>query len=283
VDRVLQSVGGPITVTFSVGGTPTDPSPDSATVRVVNDAGVEVVPSTAAFNAGVGVFSYDLTGAPAATLDKLTAYWTVTIGGATRVASTSVEVVGGFLFTITDLKPLVASTVTNDQIARARTRVEQAIERRVGYAFVPRYDKTSFVAYRRGPLRLKPCLRAVRSVTAAGTPYTTAELAGLSFDEYGFLYMGLPGGYSWTVDGERRASTAGPLVVAYEHGLDGPDEETRGAALDWARFLLTQDQSIDSRADRLVTDDGTLVFGGGMSGLPSVDRIIESLRLPSVA
>jgi hypothetical protein len=53
--------------------------------------------------------------------------------------------------------------------------------------------------------------------------------------------------------------------------------------LDYARFLLTQDTSIDSRAERLVTDDGTLVFGGGATGLPSVDRVIGSYRIPVIA
>jgi hypothetical protein len=71
--------------------------------------------------------------------------------------------------------------------------------------------------------------------------------------------------------------------VGFEHGMDRPPEPVRAAALDYARFLLTQDQSIDSRAERLVTDDGTLVFGGGATGLPSVDRVIDSYRLPAIA
>src|SRR5262249_41990024 len=110
-------------------------------------------------------------------------------------------------------------------------------------------------------------------VTSSGTTtaLTAGDIAGLSVSASGFVV-----GYRWP-------SGYGNVSVGYEHGLDEPDEQVRAAALDWGRFMLTQDQSIDSRADRLVTDDGTLVFSAGGTGLPGVDRVLDAYALPAIA
>jgi hypothetical protein len=278
VDRVLQNTPATISETWYQGDTITDPG--SVTVTVKNDAGTTVA-SGSASGTGAAPRTFALTAGNTATLDTLTVTW---VSASAGTLTTTVEVVGGFLFTLNDLRALAGATPSNDTLSRTRTRIEQAIERRVGFSSVPRYSRKSFGGRPAWPLRLKPYIRTVRAVSTAGTDLAPADVATLPFDENGFLHNGYAGyAYSYWVDGEWRVSPYGPIVVRYEHGLDVPTEELSAAALDWARFTLTQDQSVDSRAERLITDDGTLIFGSGMTGLPSVDRVLDSYRFPGVA
>lgn len=277
MDRIEQGTAASISITFTVDGVATDPSPATATIEVVRDDGTNVVTAgTATSHTGTGEFTFTLTPTHTASLDVLTARWTTTLQGFAQTLETEIEVVGGFLFGLGELSPLVPNTVTDNQLTRARTRVEQAIERRVGFAFVPRYGRATLNGGGLTLLMLPAYLRRVRwaSTTTAGTTTSLApaDIANLSVSQAGFVT-----GYCWP-------RGYGNVTVGYEHGLNGPDEEIRAAALDWARFSLTQDSTIDSRAERLITDDGTLVFSGGSgSGLPSVDRVIDTYRLPAIA
>jgi hypothetical protein len=274
LDRIQQGQPGNLTLRLvTPAGAPTDPTPDSATVRVVRDDGTEVIPSVAANDSGTGVFSVPYTATQAALLDRWTAYWTTTVNGQPRVDTTTHEVVGGFLFALAELS---GTGATDAQLQATRTTVEQAIEDACGCAFVPRYDRATLSGDGTTLLRVgRPFLRRVRwastSTLGITTPLTTTDVAGLTAVPYGFV----TGGYRWM---------AGSLVtVGYEFGMDRPPEPVRAAALDYARFLLTQDTSIDSRAERLQTDDGTLVFGGGQTGLPGVDRVIDQYRMLTIA
>jgi hypothetical protein len=141
---------------------------------------------------------------------------------------------------------------------------------------VPRYDRAMLNGDGTTLLRLgRPFLRRVRwaSTVTAGvtTALLTTDLSMLSISTAGFV-----SGYTWP-------SGYGNVLVGFEHGMDRPPEPVRAAALDYARFLLTQDTSIDSRVTQLQTDDGTLVFGGGQTGLPGVDRVIDQYRVPAIA
>jgi hypothetical protein len=275
IDRIKQGIATDIKVTFTVAGTATDPTPDAATVRILRDDGTELIPTTAATNAGVGVFTYPLTPTQTNLLDRLTAYWTVTYAGQPQTQTTVHEIVGDHLFTLAEA---TARGLTNptDDIAQTRTRVEQAIEDACGLAFVPRYDRATLSGDGTTLLRLgQPFLRRIRWASTVAQGVTTAllptDLSVLSISPAGFV-----AGYTWPAG-------YGTVQIGFEHGMDRPPEPVRAAALDYARFLLTQDTSIDSRAERLVTDDGTLVFGGGATGLPSVDRVLDSYWIPVIA
>jgi hypothetical protein len=270
MDRILQSTPATISESWYQGATIQDPG--TVTVTVTRDDGT-IVTTGSAGGTGAAARTFQLTAADTAQLDQLTATWTSADLG---TLTTVVEVVGDFLFTINEAHTAGLASYTDDQIAGARTRVEQALEDACGAAFVPRYDRATLNGDGTTVLRLtRPYLRRVRwaSTVTAGvtTALLTTDLSALSLSAAGFV-----SGYTWPTG-------YGNVLVGFEHGMDRPPEPVRAAALDYARFLLTQDSSIDSRAERLVTDDGTLVFGGGATGLPSVDRVIDSYRLPAIA
>jgi hypothetical protein len=270
MDRILQSTPATISESWYQGATIQDPG--TVAVTVTRDDGTIVTTGTAA-GTGATPRTFQLTAADTASLDRLTATWTSpTLGTLTTV----IEVVGDFLFTINEAHNAGLASYSDDQIAGARTRVEQAIEDACGLAFVPRYDRAMLNGDGTTLLRLgRPFLRRVRwaSTVTAGvtTALLTTDLSMLSISTAGFV-----SGYTWP-------SGYGNVLVGFEHGMDRPPETVRAAALDYARFLLTQDTSIDSRVTQLQTDDGTLVFGGGQTGLPGVDRVIDQYRVPAIA
>jgi hypothetical protein len=157
VDRILQSTPATISESWYQGATIQDPG--TVTVTVTRDDGTIVTTGTAA-GTGAAPRTFQLTAAHTASLDRLTATWTSpTLGTLTTV----VEVVGDFLFTINEAHNAGLATYSDDQIAGARTRVEQAIEDACGLAFVPRYDRATLNGDGTTLLRLgRPFLRRVR-------------------------------------------------------------------------------------------------------------------------
>jgi hypothetical protein len=266
MQRIKQGTASQIAKQFYSGSTVADPG--AVTVTVTGDDGT-LVASGPAGGSGTGPRTFTLTTTHTANLDRLTVLWTSASLG---TLDSTVEIVGDFLFATAELDPLVPAATTDPEIQAARTRVEQALEDACGVAFVPRYDRATVLGDGSSLLRVgRPYLRRVRwastSTLGLTTALTTTDIAALTAVPYGFV----TGGYRWT---------SGALVtVGFEHGMDRPPEPVR----DYARFLLTQDQSIDSRAERLQTDDGTLIFGGGQTGLPAVDRVIDSYRVPTIA
>lgn len=271
LERVKQNTSSLVSKQFYSGSTPADPG--TVTVTVTRDDGTVLTTGGATTGSGAGPRSFTLTAATHNNLlDRLTVNW---VSSSLGTLETVVEVVGDFLFASVELKTLVPAA-TDDQIITARNRVEQALEHSVGFAFVPRYNRATLNGNRTMPLRVSSYLRRVRWATTLASGVTTAltasDLLALSVNSAGFI-----AGYSW-------ATGYGNVSVGYEHGMDSPPEPVRAAALDYARFLLTQDTSIDSRAERLVTDDGTLVFAGaGSTPVPSVNQVIDSYRIPAIA
>jgi hypothetical protein len=276
LERHLQGVPATLSMQLSVDGVATDPAPDSATVRVVDDAGIEVVPSTAAANNGTGGFTLTLTPAQTALLDVLKAYWTVTIAGEQTTLSTIHEIVGGFLFAIADMRKRLPDTTlypTSD-IAAARTWAETEIENACGIAFVPRYARETLNGS--GAQRLEPKwprIRTLRGAVVDGVPMSTTDLAGVVIELERFLTR--PYGYwrPWVSN----------VLIRYEHGLDTPPPGITAAAIDLARYKLINDAgqaTIDPRADRVITEDGTITLGlagiNGRFGIPTVDAAIDA-------
>jgi hypothetical protein len=273
MDRYLQSTAATLSVTFSVDGTGTNPSPDSATVTVTRADGTAVVTNAAATDAGTGVFTYTLTPAQTAQLDQLTVAWTATLNGVAQTLTTRAEIVGGFLFSIADaraVKPLEnTTTFTTAKIVAARTLAEQALEDACGVAFVPRYTRETLTGYGATTLVARwPRVRTVRSATVDDTALTVGELADLKVLPSGEIYN--PG--RWT---NGFAST----VVAYEHGYDSPPLRVSRACLLLAKNWLV-DGPIDDRATSLSTDDGIVTLAtpglrGSTFGIPEVEAVVQ--------
>lgn len=272
MDRIQQGIASTITVTLYRDGTAENPSPDSATVRIARADGTELVAETAAIDDGTGVFAYTLSPTQTATLDTLTAAWTVEFDGVAQTVSTTVEIVGGFLVSLHELADVLTS-LTQAELAEKRVKIEQRLEKALGYACVPRYSLETRYS-RAGDILTRHGLRAVRSLTVlrpnmADWTLTAGQLANLSVEPWGV--RGVP--------------ACGAVRIGYEHGHDYPDSDITEAAL-----LLADEaygtSGVDGRVISQSADNMAVTYASASSG-PFVNArlnaIVKSNRLPGVA
>jgi hypothetical protein len=272
MDRVLQATPATITETWSQSdGTIIDPG--VVAVTVFADDGTTLASGTAS-GTGAAARGFSLDVGDTALLDRLRVVWTSSAGTLTSI----VEVVGGFLITTGQLRALLPDETAHpdDRLREARIYAETELERALGFALVPRYTKQAMTVRRSSRLRLRPYVRTVRSATVGGTPLGASDLSALVFEPGGYVNNY----YWWT----------GAVVVAYEHGLDADNPLSSGAnraALSLAMDYLGADTGgVDPRAERLITDDGTLVYGAGATGpfgMPSVNQWVRANGIPLTA
>jgi hypothetical protein len=256
--------GYPATMTFRASGA------TAASVDVVRDDGTVLLDDVAAADAGGGEWTFVLPAAATDQLDTLRVAFTATIGGDPLTHSTRVEVVGGFLFDLDELRehPDIVKLGTppgDEQLARARTWAEQRFEAVCRYAFVPRYERRRRAAL---PLLfLHPYVREVRSLVVDG--------------------QARPGPWTVRESGVLRIEGDGTAEVSYEHGLDGPDLPVSEAVLTLAKTHLVRGPVTD-RATQYATDAGTVNMAtpgllGSRFGIPEVDEVANEYRYPAVA
>jgi hypothetical protein len=262
-------------------GTPENPVPDSATVTITRQstgAALHTNAPTVDIDDPAGRFGFTLSPTDTALLDTLTLDWTVTFDSVEQTVSTTVEVVGGFLFSLVELlavKPNQPNiTWTTEEMVQVRTTVEETLEDLCGRAFVPRYRQETLDGTGTATLMLsRPDLRTIRTVTSDDVAYTSEQLALLALRPSGLVYN--TGGW-WT----RGTSN---VTVGYEHGLPHPPARVTQAALLLARSWLVKGP-IDDRATGQVVGDvsfGLVVPGrnGAHTGIPEVDATIDTYSL----
>jgi len=279
LQRVLKATTTTLSVTFTVDGIPTDPSPATATVTITRADGTVIVTSGTAVRTGAGVFTYTLSSAQTTNLDILTAAWTSSLG----TISTITEIVGGFLFTIADAR---ADSTLSDVakyptalIQAARTVAEEVLERACGVAFVPRYHRETLDGS--GTTDLAPSWPRVSSVTAAsvdGTALAAGDLTGLVAYSSGGIYN-LNGWY-----GGR-----GNVTISYTHGYPYAPGRVGLAALKLARRYLV-DSPVSDRATSMSTPDGGTQFfvtagvRSAITDIPEANAVIQEYSLiPAIA
>ena len=277
MERIQQGRSATLSHTFYQDGVATNPSPDVATVTISRADGTAVVTNAAATEAGVGVVTYTLTPTQTALLDTLTVSWTASFGGLPQVFTMIVEVAGDFLFTISEMRAQSTklANVTDYPVAKItamRTLVEKAMEKRVGFALVPRYERETASATSGVLLPRWPYVRAIRSATTTSGTLTAGELAALTTDGVSVT------GYSWP---------AGNVTVGYEHGRGNTDPEAGLAAMMLAKAWLMSGP-VDDRALGFANESGgsfalaTPGRSGSSFGLPFVDAFISENRLVAV-
>jgi hypothetical protein len=258
-------------VLLDASGNPPSPLPDAVTVTITRADGTDVAVDANATSLGNAVFSYSLAPPVTSILDNLTVVWTnSSVGSFTQ----TVEVVGGFLFNIAELRAFAGDAFANtttypdDELVKVRTDVEVTLERHLGFALIPRFAVQTVPARY---VRLQPYVRVIRWITSAGA---TVDVSALEYSQSGYV----AGTYSW------------PTVVAYEHGLDVDSDITRRMqrpGLMLAKAML-QESPVDDRASTFSSVDGgtySLVVpgrGGSITGVPDVDVAIESERFVSI-
>jgi hypothetical protein len=270
--RVLLNREALITQTLTDGtGAPLASPPSSPLVTVTNDAGLTLgsdIPAAPTLNAGE--YTVTLTNAMTTQLDRLRLNWT---SGGFGTQSTYVDVVGGFFFTIAELRassPQLASTTTftTTRLLEARTSVEDALEKVLGFAMVPRFRTQTLTGWARTewPLlnELWPYVRVIRTIVVDEVAIEPAAFGGYDW----------PPGYS-TVE------------VAYEHGLDEPGPRWKRYALMLAKNWLL-DSPIDDRASTFSSVEGgtyglvTPGLRGSIFGIPEVDAAVNEERFQRV-
>jgi hypothetical protein len=266
MDRIRQKSSGNYTLTVP---TPNDDgvlvtAAAPATVTVVDGAGASVytgaaTPSTGLLTATVAVASLPL-------LDTYTCTW----ASATGEWTSRVEICGGFLFELADLRALEstyadAGRYPASRLRTARTAAEMRFEEAAG---VPRCRRVTLTGDGTWRLNLPdPAVRSVRSITVAGVALTSAELAALVVREWGGVDLTAS---VWTDQAE--------IVVCYEHGQDYAPAPVAQAVMILAQEYLTR-KALAARATQEVTELGTFNLSvAGMrkpTGIPEVDRVAQ--------
>lgn len=270
--RVLQNTTAQLTATFMSGGNIADPG--TVAVTVTTSDGTTVKSGTAG-GSGAIARTYDLAPADTAQLDTLTVTW---VSPSLGTIVTTVEVTGGFVFTTDRLRTRFPDSSTYPQAAleEARIYAEDELEDALGYALVPRFARETFNANGDTTLRLRPFLRAIRSISIDGVAQP--------LDNYSFngSFLSGPKWPYWP-------TTLGNIVVEYEHGLASPPAGAVRAAVDVATDYLggaagATGTGIDPRATSIVTVDGTLqLVTGQRFSLPTVQAFVDANRIPSIA
>lgn len=241
--------------------------PGAVTIRVDRADGTNLVPAgTATSGTGAAARTFTLTASDTALLDNLTAVWSSSLRGS---LTTHVEVVGGFLFDISDaraLKPLDnVAAYPAARIVAERTAAEMMLEDSCGVAFVPRYARRTVRGDGTRTLLLPHArVRAARSIAVDGVAFSAAEIAAVRVRSVG-------------LEAARPLPRGSSVAVSYEHGHDSPPPFVSRAALLQARRWLME-QPFDERTTRVETDAGTisLLSAGryGPSDLPEVNAAI---------
>jgi hypothetical protein len=259
VDRVLRGTAATVYLTLAIDGTATDPTPDTAIVSATRADGTVLQAPIAAADAGEGRFGFTFSTSQTALLDTVTLTWTASVAGIEQTFQTTVEIVGGFLFSINEARARGLTDTTAypaETIVRKRTLIEQRLEKACGVAFVPRYALQTW--YGAGDYVLSPqwpMPYTIRSVTRGTTPVTPA------------------GSAAWIQGGNFQLSSgwsyrAESVTIGYEHGHLALPEPARDAALDEAVLSLSQASSgQDPRIASYSTDDGSVrYFDPGATG-----------------
>jgi hypothetical protein len=249
--------------------------PGALTVDLVRvSTGATIATGRTVTNLGapnVGQVTADLTAADCALLDVIEATWK---DGATVRAVTHHRIVGGFMFSRTDLQALDAmSQFSPAQLDDARDRVTDLFEHCTGMSWCTQFDlwSTSLIGSDVIAVGYRP-IRSVRSITVDGTTVALADVevnadAGVLFDHW----------------------FHGVIEVGVEHGMDRPPADLRKAALVAARYDLLGDTSgVSPRARSLSNEFGNINYATAgkdyPTGLPDVDAALarHDHRLPGV-
>jgi hypothetical protein len=284
-ERVLRNTAATITVTFYNGTTAVD-ADGNVTVTVTRADGTILLSTPATNEAGTGVYSVVIP--PQATLNMLTVTWTGLFTGTSITIESSVEIVGGFYFSIAELRgydSVLANTTRfpNSALIDARTSVEAEFEDICQRAFVPRFYRETLIGETTDELFLeKPEVHSVTKFTVDGTDHmdwVTGEW--VKFNKYSIRSLVLSGlalsaGYATGID------------IEYEYGMKRVPYPIKEKALKRAKGnLVGMGSTIDPRATTMsLPDIGTVNLStpglrGAETGIPDIDVVLRRYSLAS--
>lgn len=258
------------------------------TVRVQKADGTDVkAAGTATGGVGADPRTATLTAAETATLNLFTVTWTDAGDGSAH--TTYVEIVGGFYFSVAELRAFDANLTEakhpNARVLAARRHVEDEFETICDVAFVPRYKRVTIDGTGRPvDVSLGRMVRSIRTVRTYSdvsngtfTAYTATELADLVFTDGGVLRHS---------SGVSLHSGVGNIIAEVEHGYDRPPADVKEAAMWRARNLLNARTSGFPDRARTVSVEGTTYGLAGpaadKTGVDFVDAVLARYKRPVV-
>lgn len=277
--RIERGLPGSMEVTFYGDEAPVDPDGDVRVTVTRSSDGSAAVVDVVATAVSTGRFKTTIPAQP--DVDVLTAVWTAEFSGEPATVRTKAEVVGDHWFTVTEARasdPTLGNTdkYPTSMLAETRTEVETEAERIIGAAFVPRFGQVVLHGQGHNELRLPHFhVRRILGVSVDGVAYSPEALADLALHSRVLVCrsgIGFPYG------------TAN-VVVSYEHGLDEPPPDLKGAALLRLRHRVNRTKSgIPDRATSFSAAEGgtyslaTPGKGDWETGIPDVDAVYLAYR-----
>jgi hypothetical protein len=286
--RILQATTGSISWQPLDGdGEPAEPS-GTVTVGVTSSDGTTVIAAGSPTSGSASdPRTKDLTIAQSAQLEVLTATWKI---GSDTVAVTDHWIVGGFLYSIADLR--IAEPSTGDgardstaMLRTAREEIEELFENATGVPWTPRLVVVrSTRSVNHDGFQLHTGVRYVRALRWCRlwsdedtyTSLTTAECAAVPPSEDGTLVLPVSTSGFWQVT----AAVEAGYFVGTPVGVQVPSD-VRRAAMTAGRVSAQQSRSgIPDRATSMQMPDGGSVtlatpgVGRWRTGIPAVDEVL---------
>jgi hypothetical protein len=280
LQRVLAGQPATIKVTFlDHNGEPRDAS--DCTANAVRLDGTVMSLPTPSPGEGVGEFTISLSVAQTASLDILNITCVETATNAT--ATVTVEIVGGFYFSVTEARSTIdalkrVDDYPTEDVVRVRAEVEDECERICRQAFVPRVKRVVLSGDSTPSLLLDDLRpRRIRSFSIDGEALDADALDRLVVDSVGLLSRHL----------DPFPTGIGNIVVIFEHGWDAPPSDLKRATLTRLRERLNMASgAIPERALTQSVEGATFSFavpgrGQWETGNPDVDAVYFRYRSQS--
>lgn len=285
--RVVKTAAATLTHTFLVDETLTN---STTTVTVsVTDANGAVVASGNATNTTTGTYTFAL---PAQSqLALLTAAWSATIAGAAVVENDTVEICGGFLFTLAEGRAADSSLkgeakYPTSDLKLKRQEVEEECEWICDRAFVPRYRRVTLNGTGTPDIVLPDgadevvagiTLRGVRTIRSAKVaPRVGQTFVALTATELAALVVTSDGSLR-RADGKIWTEGVQNVIIEYEYGSDIVPADLKRAMLARLRSRLNLGKTqIPERAMSFTAPEGGGTYRLSLpdafrTGVPDID------------
>lgn len=284
VERVLRNTAATISVTFYNGSAAVE-ADGTVTVLIKRADGTTLLSTNATNDPAVGVYSVVLP--PQANLNMLTLTWSGTFTGTAISIQSNVEIVGGFFFSIAELRAadtaLTTSRFSNQALIDARLSVETEFEDICHRAFVPRFQAEYVTGEWMDELWLsQPEPIHVTTIKNGSTTYDAAgwETAGYIRRDRDALHRLILKGPALTL------SYLYDTYIEYEYGMTQVPVPIKEKALRRARLsLLGMASTIDPRATTMMLPDigsvnlATPGMRGLETGIPDIDVVLRRYTL----
>jgi len=289
VERVLRNTAATVSVTF-YNGTDAVEADGAVTVIAKKADGSTLFSTTATNSPSVGVYSVVI---PSQTnLNYLILTWTGSFTGTPVSIETQVEIVGGFYFSIGELRAYEDAFANltrfpDSALADARNQVESEFEDICHRAFVPRYWREDSIEIDPDEYMLwmeKPEANVFTSLAQNNqnlmTYYTSGYLIRDKNSPRGIHVI------NTAVNLFNYDTMYYPISAEYEYGLKQVPIPIKNKALKRAKqFLLGLKSTIDERATTMLLPDiGTVNLAtpgerGSETGVPDIDVVLRRYTL----